>query len=92
MTPTRGISRIDERWDWADHGHCRELPDLFYNAEDESKGLRRRKEAAATKICRGCPVLAECREQALANSELYGVWGGMTEADRHRAAGRSRTG
>lgn len=92
MTQARVISRIDERWEWADHGHCQELPDLFYNAETEPKGLRRRKEAAAVKICAGCPVLAECREHALVNDELYGVWGGMTEAERHRQAGRARTG
>lgn len=92
MTPPTGIRRIDERWAWADHGHCQELPDLFYNSEDEPKRVRRRKEAAATKICAGCPVLAECREHAVANSELYGVWGGLTEIERHRLAGRIRTG
>lgn len=92
MTQARGLTRIDEQWEWADRGHCQELPDLFYNSEDEPKGVRRRKESAAKKICAGCPVLAECREHALVNSELYGVWGGMTEAERHRLAGRVRTG
>lgn len=56
MTQARVVSRIDEQWEWADHGHRRALPDLFYNAE------------------------------------LYGVWGGMTESERHRLAGRGRTG
>ena len=86
------VTKIEEYWAWADAGHCRELPDLFYNAEDEPKGVRRRKEAAAVKICQSCPVLAQCQRHAEENKELYGVWGGMTEAERHRAAGRLRTG
>lgn len=86
------ITRIDERWAWADQGMCRDVPDLFYNSEDEPKSLRRRKEAAAKKLCGQCPVLAECAAHAEENRELYGVWGGMTEAERHRQAGRVRTG
>ena len=43
MTLPTGIRRIDERWEWTDHGHCQELPDLFYNSEDEPKRVRRRK-------------------------------------------------
>lgn len=85
-------TRTDERWAWADHGMCRDVPDLFYNSEDEPKGVRRRKEAAAKELCAQCPVLAECAAHAEANRELYGVWGGMSEAERHRQAGRARTG
>ncbi|KAA0917891.1 WhiB family transcriptional regulator [Dietzia sp. ANT_WB102] len=85
-------TEIDEQWAWADYGNCQELPDLFYNSEDEAKSLRRRKESAAKKLCGRCPVIAQCRAHALAGRELYGVWGGMTEAERHRLAGRARTG
>ena len=41
------MTRLDDRWAWADSGMCREIPDLFYNSEDEAKSTRRRKEAAA---------------------------------------------
>lgn len=85
-------TRLDDLWTWADRGRCRDVPDLFYNAEDEPKSVRRRKEAAAKKLCEQCPVLAECAAHAQANRELYGVWGGMSEAERHRQAGRLRTG
>ncbi len=85
-------TRLDEQWAWAERGRCRDIPDLFYNAEDEPKGVRRRKEAAAKQLCAQCPVLAECAAHAAANRELYGVWGGMSEAERHRQAGRLRTG
>jgi len=31
-----------------------------------------------------CPVLSDCLEYALANSEKYGVWGGCSERERRR--------
>ncbi|MDU0313176.1 WhiB family transcriptional regulator [Phycicoccus sp. M110.8] len=36
----------------------------------------------ARTLCDGCPVLAECRDYALAAGEEYGVWGGLCEVDR----------
>lgn len=86
------MSALDARWAWADYGMCRALPDLFYNSEDEARSTRRRKEAAAKKLCGRCPVIEACRRHAMDQRELYGVWGGMTEAERHRLAGRVRTG
>jgi hypothetical protein len=51
-------------------------------------GLRTRHQAASP--CRGgeelncahCPALEQCRAQALAVREPYGVWGGLTPAER----------
>lgn len=86
------VTKTDERWAWADLGRCRETPDLFYNSDEEAKATRRRKEAAAKKLCGQCPVIEACRQHAQASRELYGVWGGMTESERHRLAGRVRTG
>jgi DNA-binding XRE family transcriptional regulator len=42
-------------------------------------------EADAVKICRGCPVLAACRDEALAwnrHTDPGGVRGGLTHHDR----------
>ncbi len=39
----------------------------------------------AKRICRACPIIAECRAYALRNAEPWGVWGGMTLAERERA-------
>ena len=86
------VTGLDERWAWADHGVCTAVPDLFYNGEDEPRGRRRTKEEAAKALCARCPVLAECRRHAMVNRELYGVWGGLSENERHRLAGRQRTG
>lgn len=41
--------------------------------------------------CTACPVIDECRDYALASRESWGVWGGMTVAER-RALLRRRVG
>lgn len=86
LTPTA------EFWAWRDTAACIGHEDLFYNLEDEAKGARRTKEVEAKVICSTCPVLDTCRNFALETQELYGVWGGLTEAERHRITGRQRTG
>lgn len=35
----------------------------------------------AVRICRGCPVRAQCLRHALDFGEDYGVWGGLTERE-----------
>ncbi|AVM63448.1 MULTISPECIES: WhiB family transcriptional regulator [Dietzia] len=92
MPRFRNLKPTSEFWAWRDDGACVGDPDLFYSAEDEPKGVRRRKEKAAKEICARCPVLETCRKFAIEAGELYGVWGGMTELDRHKLAGRQRTG
>lgn len=44
--------------------------------------------APAQRICAGCPFLSVCREYAL-GTEVYGVWGGTTEADRDQLRAQS---
>ena len=79
-------------WSWRDEAACIGHEELFYSAEDESKGERRRKETEAKAVCAACPVFDACRKFALESEELYGVWGGLTESERHKIAGRHRTG
>ena len=38
----------------------------------------------AKKVCKGCPVRAECLEFALVNVEKFGVFGGTSERERRR--------
>jgi len=33
-------------------------------------------------LCEGCPVRQDCLEVALADSDLMGLWGGTTDAER----------
>lgn len=81
-----------DRWAWADLGNCVENPDLFYHKENEPRASRRLKEKEAKLLCDSCPVKPECQHHAMDHRELYGVWGGMSENERHRLAGRQRSG
>lgn len=47
--------------------------------------------AVAKAICRSCAVRQDCLEEALANHERFGVWGGESERGRRRIL-RQRTG
>lgn len=55
---------------------------------DQHRDARLRQRAKV--ICYACPVIAECREYALANPGLTGTWGGLTEQERVRIRRRSQ--
>jgi WhiB family transcriptional regulator, redox-sensing transcriptional regulator len=64
---------------WREQGICGEIdPDLFFseNADDVK---------AAKQICGTCPVAEQCREHALDTGPEFGIWGGLTPADRRAA-------
>lgn len=71
---------IDSRdTDWMAHADCATVDtDLFF----PEKGSNTSRYAKS--ICNGCPVLIECREWALAQEELQGIWGGLTFRERQR--------
>jgi WhiB family transcriptional regulator, redox-sensing transcriptional regulator len=48
----------------------------------ERKQERLARERFAKSICAVCPVRAECLDQAIANGERYGIWGGLTFDER----------
>lgn len=69
--------------DWRHHAGCvRAEPELFFPAADSGPALAEQ-EAAAKAVCRRCPVLAQCRQWALAQLP-HGIAGGLT-ADERRA-------
>lgn len=74
-----------QEWSWRSRGRCQGFaPELFF-PEDERQPHRRLYEEAAKRICRDCPVIAQCRDHALNAPEGYGVWGAMTARERARA-------
>lgn len=80
-----------DQWDWQLHGACRGLDSsLFFHPDNERGPSRVRREAEAKAICASCPVVAPCREHALAVREPYGVWGGLSEAERNQLLGTGR--
>ena len=66
--------------DWRVRALCAEAdPDEWF----PEKGGSSRKAKA---ICAGCPSRLPCLEYALENNEGYGIWGGLSEQERHRLA------
>ena len=72
-----------DKWEWQVHGACRdEDAELFFHPEGERGSSRAAREVAAKAVCARCPVMDLCREHALRTREPYGVWGGLSEAER----------
>lgn len=55
--------------------------------DDEANPLA----AIAQSVCSECPVQPECLTEALVRKEPYGIWGGMTPAQRRRIGRRDWT-
>jgi len=74
---------IASDWDWQFNAACKGLETNIFFYSDRERGPRRTKrERMAKAICASCPVIKECREQALRLGEPYGIWGGLTEEER----------
>ena len=77
-------SPTQDEWEWQYEGSCREAdPNLFFHPEGERGSARRRRAEAAKSFCGDCPVLTMCRERSLNAREPFGVWGGLSEDERH---------
>jgi WhiB family redox-sensing transcriptional regulator len=55
-----------------------------------SAGPAQQQIARAKVICAGCQVRRQCLEFALAQDQVYGIWGGTTSEDRQRDRRRRR--
>jgi len=63
---------------------CRSAdPDLFFPVSAAGPALEQA--MAAKAICAGCPVRRECLTYATITRQQHGIWGGMTEEERHAA-------
>jgi WhiB family redox-sensing transcriptional regulator len=84
MADTRRLPvPVTEIWEWQVRGACRGMDSaLFFHPEGERGPARVNRESRAKQICQRCPVLEHCRRHALAVHEPYGVWGGLSEAER----------
>lgn len=72
---------------WYARGLCRDpvyRPETWFPSNDADAMVAKR-------ICLQCPVVAECRADALQRHEAHGVWGGLSEADRRRLLGSGTT-
>ena len=70
-------------WEWQYDAACKGMAtDIFFYTDRERGPRRARRERIAKSICATCPVINQCREQALRLAEPYGIWGGLTEEER----------
>jgi WhiB family redox-sensing transcriptional regulator len=79
---------------WMRKAKCREVdidPNVFHPERAPGRTavrLRAELEAQAVAVCGvgspdECPVWRQCRAYAFARNERFGVWGGLTEDQRH---------
>jgi WhiB family redox-sensing transcriptional regulator len=60
-------------------GACRDYPTkMFFPIGGSDSGNR------AIAVCQRCPVMAQCREYAVPQPMVLGIWGGLTANDRKR--------
>lgn len=63
---------------WQAAALCKETyPDAFFPEKGESP-------LSAKRICGRCPVTDECLDWALGNNERWGIWGGLSDAERRK--------
>ena len=76
---------------WHSNAACRrDEAGLFFAPSKEPTAARLAREEHAKRVCARCPVLLSCREHALLQPEPYGVWGGLTAAERRVVLARRR--
>ncbi|WP_425470122.1 WhiB family transcriptional regulator [Streptomyces tateyamensis] len=91
--PARPVGSPDPSQEnpWHTLAACRrDEAGLFFAPSKEPTAARLAREEHAKQVCGGCPVLLACREHALAQPEPYGVWGGLTAAERRVVLARRR--
>ncbi|MEV5242959.1 WhiB family transcriptional regulator [Streptomyces cinnamoneus] len=64
-----------------------EDPELFFPIGNTGPALLQIEEAKA--VCRRCPLMESCLQDALERGEAFGVWGGTDEDDRRRIKRRA---
>jgi len=69
---------------WRQHAACdSDMADAFYPPlRNEKRSVKQAREKRAKAVCASCAVRTQCLDQALAHEERYGIWGGLTDAER----------
>ncbi|WP_267242049.1 WhiB family transcriptional regulator [Streptomyces sp. PR69] len=63
---------------WPETALCAQVgPEFFFPAPGSST-------REAKRLCGACEGRVACLEYALAHDERFGVWGGLSEKERHR--------
>lgn len=76
------LPSVADEWNWQSMASCLGYPPEMFFPKEECRGGRFAREQQAKRICRTCPVVAECRQHALSLPETHGIWGAMTARER----------
>lgn len=76
---------LDPTPGWYAEALCKGHTNLFYSEEAGRPSKERL--AVPLAVCGGCPVKKDCLADALQRREPYGIWGGVTSAERARMLG-----
>jgi WhiB family redox-sensing transcriptional regulator len=84
MENTNPLVVVRHGLEWQQDAACRgEMAAAFYPPlRPEKKHERLARERAAKAVCDTCTVRVECLDHAIRSDERYGIWGGMTDAER----------
>lgn len=89
LQTVRLLPPMADVWAWQQPGLCRGVDSsMFFGVEGESRHTRIHREQVAKALCGQCQVIAECREYAMTVGEPYGIWGGLSAAERQTLLGR----
>jgi WhiB family redox-sensing transcriptional regulator len=76
------MSAVADHVDWRELAAClSEDPELFFPISGTGRGLLQAFRAKA--VCLRCAVRQRCLDYALDTHEAYGIWGGLSENERH---------
>lgn len=66
---------------WMKDALCAQTdPEIFFPDSDSRDDAR----ADAKKVCESCDVRSDCLIYALTHGERFGIWGGLTPAERRK--------
>lgn len=72
---------------WREDANCRGMDvNLFFPARGAGQQVAR-----AKAVCAACSVRVQCLDDAIADHERVGIWGGLTEKQRRVATRRRRS-
>lgn len=81
MTAYRGVAQLrglpHRDTAWQEDALCQQVHAEFFPAKGDRQAADE-----AKRVCKLCPVKAECLEFALKYDEFAGVWGGLSERQR----------
>lgn len=78
-----------DQWSWQLLARCRGMPSSVFFPSEGLRGYSlASQESEAKQICARCPVRVRCESYAFESRESFGIWGGLTAADRAARRGR----